>query len=313
MNKYITKTGQNLYDVALSIYGSIEGIFDLLISNQNVSIGTIFNKNTELIYHEDFVLNDDISQWLKDNNVAVKNGNYKIISTNIKEEIKEWLKKTNSQNFSLSDNSYDDLNGATKPDLWKETIEKSSDSKMSGDITKSTYKWENQNLSLNNIKQNLQNTIKESFNLDISQLNDDSKIDIFDKWYSQGMIVLPLKKEDREEYYSSMAIPKIKIIQIGNLSAINMQIPSNRFISIDWGDGSKIVFFHYKKETVRAAHNYNDDGEHTIVIYGHNEFTNLDFSEVNGVYYALTTIYVEKQFITPYDKNNPINKLFTIK
>lgn len=307
MNKYITKTGQNLYDVALAIYGSIEGIFDLLISNQNISISTVFSKGTELVYHEDFVLNDDISQWLKDNDISVKNGNYKITNTDIKDEIKNWLTKTNSQKFTFTDNIYDTPNGTMKPDLWKNDGETAISSNV--DDTK----WGKQTISASIIKADLPNSIHSQFNIDIREIDDEEKVKILNKLYSQGMIIIPFKKDDKEEYYTNMASPKIKIIQAGKTSAINFQIPANNFIAIDWGDGNKMDFYHYQQETIRAAHNYEDDGEHTIILYGNSEFTNLDFTELNGVYYALTTIYVNKQFVTPYDKDNPINNLFITK
>ena len=38
MGQYTVITGQNLYDVALDIYGSIEGITDLLLSNPALSM-----------------------------------------------------------------------------------------------------------------------------------------------------------------------------------------------------------------------------------------------------------------------------------
>lgn len=313
MNKYITKTGQNLYDIALAIYGSIEGIFDLLISNQNISIGSIFNKGTELAYHENFILNDDISQWLKNNNITVKNGNYKIINTNIKDEIKNCLTKTNSQKFDLTGEIYDNLSGTMKPDLWGNSNDTALASDVESQTSANAANWGKQNISTEIIKADLPNAINGLFGIDISKMDDKDKVKILNEWYSKGMIVLPYKKEDKEEFYSNMAIPKIKIIQAGKTSAINFQIPANNFIAIDWGDGSKIDFYHFQQEITRAAHNYEDDGEHTIILYGNSEFTNLDFTELNGVYYALTTIYVNKQFVTPYDKDNPINNLFITK
>lgn len=309
MNKYITKSGQNLYDVALAVYGSIEGIFDLLISNQNISIGTVFNTGTELYYHEDFILNDDISQWLKDNNVAVKNGIYKIINTNIKDEIKSWITKTNSQNFILTD---DTTNNTMKPDLWKDYEDTIISSNANNSATANAIKWGKQTVSASIIKADLSNSIYSQFNIDISKIDNEEKIKILDKWYSQGMIILPFKG-DKEEYYINMATPKIKIIQASKSSAIRFQLPANNFIAIDWGDGSKMDFYHYKQDTTKATHNYEDDGEHAIIIYGNDKFTNLDFTELNGVYYALTTIFIDKQFITPYDIGNPINNLFITK
>ncbi|MCS2956861.1 hypothetical protein NXX53_06170 [Bacteroides salyersiae] len=38
MGKYTVITGQNLYDIALHIYGSIEGIVDLLMNNPDLSL-----------------------------------------------------------------------------------------------------------------------------------------------------------------------------------------------------------------------------------------------------------------------------------
>ena len=51
MNKYTVKSGQNLYDIALAIYGSIEGVFDLLMSNPDISYETVFSKGAVLNYH----------------------------------------------------------------------------------------------------------------------------------------------------------------------------------------------------------------------------------------------------------------------
>ena len=34
MLQYKVRSGQNIYDVALTLYGSVEGIFDLLVSNE---------------------------------------------------------------------------------------------------------------------------------------------------------------------------------------------------------------------------------------------------------------------------------------
>ena len=40
MAQYKVRNGQNIYDVALTLYGSIEGIFDLLISNEWLNMET---------------------------------------------------------------------------------------------------------------------------------------------------------------------------------------------------------------------------------------------------------------------------------
>lgn len=77
--QYIVKSGQNIYDVALTLYGSIEGIFDLLVSNTTAINGCPLSMTTKLEagqvlnYNEEFMLNKDIVGWLKDNGIDVKN------------------------------------------------------------------------------------------------------------------------------------------------------------------------------------------------------------------------------------------------
>lgn len=261
MNKYITKSGQNIYDIALTIYGSIEGIFDLLISNPNISLETVFTKGVELAYHYDFVLNKDVTNWLKDNKVLVKNGNYKIKSVDIKSTIKTWIKKQNSQKFIMN------------PEIAINPRLQASEESSGGDeLTNS-----------------------------------------FDKWVLPSMIVLPSDEEEIETYYDNMSTPKIKIIQHGNNSTISMQVPANNFVAIDWGDGTDLEFLSYQQKITQVTHIYEDNGNHTIFIYGNNRFTNLDFIKINGIYYALTNIYISKQFITPYTNATILNQLFIIQ
>ena len=51
MAKYVVKPNQNLFDVALHLYGSIEGIFDLLISNPELNMASDLTYGQELEYH----------------------------------------------------------------------------------------------------------------------------------------------------------------------------------------------------------------------------------------------------------------------
>ena len=50
MATYTVQYGQNLFDVALTLYGSIEGILDLLVNNKNLSINTELKYGDELEY-----------------------------------------------------------------------------------------------------------------------------------------------------------------------------------------------------------------------------------------------------------------------
>lgn len=61
---YNVTKGQNLFDVALACHGSIEGIFDLLINNDELSFASELKEGDELYWDEDFVINSTIVDTL---------------------------------------------------------------------------------------------------------------------------------------------------------------------------------------------------------------------------------------------------------
>lgn len=65
---------QNIWDVALQLYGTIEGVFDLLISNPALTMTTDLVPGMELEYHDYFVINEGIVSSLKSNNLVPGNG-----------------------------------------------------------------------------------------------------------------------------------------------------------------------------------------------------------------------------------------------
>ena len=91
MKQYTVRSGQNIYDVSLTLYGTVEGIFDLLISNEGLTMDTKLTYGMVLNYHEEFIINSGIVSWLKDNDILVKNGehtyNYINIETIVKQHI----------------------------------------------------------------------------------------------------------------------------------------------------------------------------------------------------------------------------------
>ena len=60
MGKYTVTEGQNLYDVALHLTGSIEGIVDLLICNPALSLADTLRSGDELVNTDDYVINADV-------------------------------------------------------------------------------------------------------------------------------------------------------------------------------------------------------------------------------------------------------------
>ena len=74
MAKYIVKRNQNIFDIAIHLYGSIEGLFDLLISNRGLSLSSQLNPGDELEYHDYFVVNRDIEHVIKEKEYVPANG-----------------------------------------------------------------------------------------------------------------------------------------------------------------------------------------------------------------------------------------------
>lgn len=66
---------QNLFDVAIAVHGSVEGIFDLLVNNPDLSFDTVLKDGDEIIWDEDFVINNDIVDTLaNDLHIVPANG-----------------------------------------------------------------------------------------------------------------------------------------------------------------------------------------------------------------------------------------------
>lgn len=60
MGKYKVTAGQNIYDIAMHVYGSMEGIVDLLINNPGLSLDDDLKSGDELDYTDDFTISPDI-------------------------------------------------------------------------------------------------------------------------------------------------------------------------------------------------------------------------------------------------------------
>lgn len=78
MAKYTVKPNQSLFDVALHIYGSIEGLFDLLISNPQLSMTSELSYGQELEYHEEFILNPSIVDEFQKQGITPSAGKRKV-------------------------------------------------------------------------------------------------------------------------------------------------------------------------------------------------------------------------------------------
>lgn len=74
MQVYKVKRNQNIFDVAVSIHGSIEGIFDLLINNPNLSFHSQLEEGEEIYWDEEFIIYDSIVNTLQSEHIIPANG-----------------------------------------------------------------------------------------------------------------------------------------------------------------------------------------------------------------------------------------------
>lgn len=87
METYIVKPNQNLFDVALHLYGSIEGLFDLLISNPDLNMTSELRYGQELAYHKEFVLNESVVSEFGKQNITPSSGARKVYFKQTDEEL----------------------------------------------------------------------------------------------------------------------------------------------------------------------------------------------------------------------------------
>ena len=88
METYKVINNQNIFDVAIDIYGSIEGIFDLLINNPDLSFDSKLYDGQTLLWDKDFVINSSIVSSLHTDNAIPINGERNVYYKNIEADLK---------------------------------------------------------------------------------------------------------------------------------------------------------------------------------------------------------------------------------
>lgn len=108
MLQYKVRSGQNIYDIALTLYGSVEGIFDLLASNKWLNMETTLSYGMVLNYHENFTVNNNIAIWLNNNNILVKNGEHIHKHLDVESLIKQHIQSAHFDQYLLLSNMSSD-------------------------------------------------------------------------------------------------------------------------------------------------------------------------------------------------------------
>jgi hypothetical protein len=74
MGKYSVTYGQNIFDVAMHIYGSIEGIVDLMMNNAGLSLASHLKAGDSLTFTDNFIINADTVAYFRMNHLTPANG-----------------------------------------------------------------------------------------------------------------------------------------------------------------------------------------------------------------------------------------------
>lgn len=91
MGRYFVTEGQNLYDVAMHLTGSIEGIVDLMICNPELSLETDLRSGDELFYTDGFVINADVVARYRRENIVPANGERNVYPKYPSGALRLWL------------------------------------------------------------------------------------------------------------------------------------------------------------------------------------------------------------------------------
>ena len=105
MKTYKVTQGQNIYDVSLAIYGSIEGLLDLFAHNPDLSFDFMLKPGEELVYDEDYTAIGSIVEYMRLNKIRPANGERNVYFKDVKESLRVIIKmfeKSSDISFEMS-------------------------------------------------------------------------------------------------------------------------------------------------------------------------------------------------------------------
>lgn len=74
MGSYKVIAGQNIYDVALHVHGSVEGITDLLVNNESFSLDDDLQVGDVLAYTDDYLINQEVVAYYQTHGITPASG-----------------------------------------------------------------------------------------------------------------------------------------------------------------------------------------------------------------------------------------------
>ena len=290
MGKHVVKSGENIFDVTMKLYGSIEGLVDLLICNQDadghtgLSVADTLTPGMVLEYSEDYVINKEIAKYLSDKNV--RNGEHVYRHYNVASLVKSYAKKFNEllikKAIHIWPHATDSYEAFTEEEL-ADFVDYVNNNAIYASIEES----------------HIPNT-------------EERWVELIN---SQGVI-------------DKIESPVMVVNQNGNYSCISFRLFSG-VVGIDWGDNTTPDIYGTYRKSVVAEHYYEDDNEHHIRIFGgiglgdvvnfqyvengSLHFSVLDLKEVGGKYYPMLPIFVQSGgFFSNVDDANINNLIISI-
>ena len=290
MPVYTVRTGENIYDVAVNLYGSIEGIFDLLVSNQEAINGSPLTIDTELksgmklSYHDDFVINQDIRKWLADNGEVVRNGDHRYGHQDTLEAVTEFIGWHNAglveRAIQQWPSVYDGKNFLENPDVEEE---------------EAFYRYMHAFYIGSGASD-----IEIATNNYIYVIHGDGILENYIPSY-----------DEIKEWEKSIVSPRLIIRQSGELCSFSTRIRFNTVLGIDWGDDTPYEFYGYSQQPITVEHNFNSGGSHEVRLFGNFQLYGLDLTGASGRHYPLDSItIIGGEVHSLYESESDINTLF---
>ena len=316
MNQYQVKTGENIFDIAITLSGTIEGIWDLLVCNDWLTMDTTLEKGMVLDYHPEFVVNGDMVKWLKSNGVSVKNGHHYNEDMDISSFIyKSMIKRVDDLvGQEIADIRHDEIVSASAPS--KSGLRTSTGFAVSkSDMTQglSSDELGSSEFRVNITKDRVADRIPVSSDAVSNVLVNDAAQGFFNLTKINEVETTENEVEKNEQFFDSICQPKIIIDQYGTFCSIKVRMGENGFMAVDWGDNSGFQAYWGDGEETFVEHDYDDTGRHVVRVYGIMDIQDLDFSELNGVYYMISPVYVRGEFVGNSATNDITNQLLLTK
>jgi hypothetical protein len=278
MKTYTVKSGENIFDISLKLFGSIEGIFDILVENSGLSFDGDLTSGMVLSYDEDFVINSNITSQLDEVDADVRNGQDYYRHTDIEDCVNEVIDAHNSQIVAQITELSKDIptNAASILSL----ISKYHPTTLSGFETKMGYCDLVYNGTTSATDKESANTMRTAI---------------------EGM-----SYDEKQNEITTKQTPVILCIQSGNFASMALCASDDSVIAVDWGDDNTPDVYTGSDESIYPEHGYADDGTHYITVYGCTDYKLLDLSGISGSIYPMTTIRTNKLITADNKKYNLI-------